>query len=128
MTKVEKNWLEWSVFGLGLVLVIGTLGFLVGDSVSNQLSPPALQVTTGSAQPGEAGFRLPVTVTNTGGMTAENVLIEVVVLVNGRAAERTELRLGFVPRQAAREGWVVLQTDPRPPSRIAARAVAYEVP
>ncbi|HJR62986.1 MAG TPA: hypothetical protein VJ803_04745 [Gemmatimonadaceae bacterium] len=128
MRRIEKNWLEWSVFGIGLLVVIGTLGFLVADSVANEASPPALLVSTGAARPTEAGFLLPVTVRNAGGITAENVLIEVVVRVDGRPAERAELRMGFVPRRAMREGWVVLATDPRSPARIAARAVAYEVP
>jgi uncharacterized protein (TIGR02588 family) len=128
MRRIEKNWLEWSVFGIGLLLVIATLGFLIADAVANKASPPALVVSTGTARPTETGFLLPVAVRNMGGKTAENVLIEVVVSVDGTPAERAELRMAFVPRHATREGWVVLATNPRSRARITARAVAYEVP
>jgi hypothetical protein len=29
MTELKKNWLEWTVFAIGLALVLATLGFLV---------------------------------------------------------------------------------------------------
>ena len=42
MSRVEKNRLEWIVFGLGLVLVLGTVGFLAWDALNGTDSPPDL--------------------------------------------------------------------------------------
>ena len=47
MIKPAKNWLEWSVFVAGLVLVLGTLGFLVRESLVAAGGPPEVVARLG---------------------------------------------------------------------------------
>jgi uncharacterized protein (TIGR02588 family) len=124
--RVEKNWLEWGVFGVGLLLVAGVLGYLVYDGATSAGGPPAVEVTLGEARPAGQNFIVPVTVTNRGGETAEGVTVEVTLEV-GAEAERGEFTLAFLPRGATREGWVAFRRDPRA-GRLTPRVLGYEKP
>ena len=127
-SKVEKNWLEWIVFGVGLLLVVSTLGYLVYDGATAADTPPDIGVSLGEPRPGGAGFLVPVTVVNRGGQTAEGVSVEVVLEGAGAAEpERGEFTLAFLPRGGKREGWVSFRSDPRA-GRLTARARGYEKP
>ncbi len=126
--KVEKNWLEWTVFGVGLVLVVSTLAYLVYDGATAADTPPDVEARLGEPRPGGAGFLVPVTVSNRGGRTAEGVTVEVVLEAPGAAQpERGEFTLAFLPRGGTREGWVAFRTDPRA-GRLNARAIGYQEP
>ncbi|HEX8499486.1 MAG TPA: hypothetical protein VF659_02760 [Pyrinomonadaceae bacterium] len=126
--KVEKNWLEWVVFGVGLLLVASTLAYLVYDGATTADTPPEVEVRLGEPRPGGAGFLVPVTVVNRGGRTAGGVTVEVVLEADGSPEpERGEFTLAFLPRGGTREGWVSFSRDPRA-GRLTARATGYEKP
>lgn len=125
--KVEKNWLEWVVFGAGLALVASTLAYLVHDGVTAPDTPPDVRVELGAPVAGGAGFVVPVTVTNRGGRTAEGVSVEVVLEGAVGEPERGEFTVAFLPRGGSREGYVAFRSDPRA-GRLTARALGYEQP
>ncbi|HYO63616.1 MAG TPA: hypothetical protein VER08_08170 [Pyrinomonadaceae bacterium] len=111
--KVEKNWLEWAVFGVGLALVLGTLGLLIYDGAAHSGVPPDIRIELGAAERSGEGFVVPVTVTNRGDVTAEGVRVEVVLEAAGAEPERSNFDIAFLPRRARREGWVGFRADPR---------------
>ncbi len=124
--KIEKNWLEWCVFGVGLVLVLGTLGFLVYDGARTGDAPARIEIELGEPTAhGGQGFQVPVTVSNRGDLTAGDVHIE--VTLEGSEAERGEFVVAFLPRRSTREGVVTFHTDPRA-GRLRARVLGYEKP
>lgn len=125
--KLEKNWLEWAVFAVGLVLVVSTLAYLVYDGVTLGDAPPLLEVKTGTPEQRGYSYMVPVVITNHGDQTAEGVEIEVVAEHEGKE-ERAEFAVAFIPRKATREGWATFQTDPRTARQIKARVLGYEKP
>lgn len=131
MKKLEKNWLEWAVFGVSLALVAGVLGFLVYDALRLEKAPPDLEVRLGAAVEHGQEFVVPVAVTNRGDQTAEGVQIEVTLEGGagggGGEPERGGFTIAFVPRRATREGWVAFRTDPRG-ARLTPRVLGYEKP
>ncbi|CAN5712908.1 TIGR02588 family protein [soil metagenome] len=127
MKKMQKNWLEWVVFALGLILVSSTLGYLIYAGASMGHEPPSIEVRLGTPEPGQFNFTVPVTIVNHGDETAEGVRIEVVVESRGEAKERAELDVAFLPRHATREGWVTFDQDPRA-SQLKARVLGYQKP
>lgn len=127
---VEKNWVEWLVFGVGLVLVASALAYLIYDGATAGDKPADVEVMVrpGEARAGAHGFRVPVTVINHGDRTAEGVVVEVTLEGGGAAEpERGEFTLAFLPRRGRREGWVTFRADPRA-GRLTARALGYEEP
>lgn len=131
MSRLEKNALEWAVFAVSLVIVLGTLGFLAWDLVQGGDAPPDVSVELGSPRETSGGWAVPVTVANRGDQTAEAVRVEVTLAIGNGAGsgepERGEIEVAFLPRGSRREGWV---TFTRPPAagRLSARVLGYEQP
>ena len=128
MKKTEKNWLEWIVFAVSVVLVAGTLAFLAYDGINIGDTPPSIEIRVGAPTQGQHNFIVPVSLINHGDQTAEGVQIEVALETEGKEMERSEFAVAFLPRRATREGWVAFQTDPRTAQKINARVLGYEKP
>lgn len=128
MNKQKKNWLEWSVFAAGLVLVAGTLGYLTYRAATRRDTPPVIEVRLGTPEKRLHDFIVPVTVVNHGSQTAEAVKVEVTLQVPDAPPERGEFEVQFLPDQATRKGWAVFKSDPRTAERMEARVVGYKAP
>ncbi|HVF10951.1 MAG TPA: TIGR02588 family protein [Abditibacteriaceae bacterium] len=126
---MQKNWLEWTTFTVALVLVTGTIGYLIFDAVTTRPTPPRLAIHLGKPQRmttgGSEQFLVPVTVTNRGGQTAQGVQIEVTLARAGHAPEEAGFEIPFMPRQATRHGGVTFRSDPRQ-GRLQTRILGYE--
>jgi uncharacterized protein (TIGR02588 family) len=124
---LQKNWLEWSVFAVGLVLVFGVIAYLVYDSVISSGRPPEIAVEVGEIRRTVGGWAVRVDAENSGGVTAEDLRVAVVLEANGREQERVELDLPFVPRHSRRGGWVEFRHDPSV-GRLSGYAIGYATP
>jgi uncharacterized protein (TIGR02588 family) len=127
MAKPEKNALEWTVFAVGLVLVLATLGYLVRESVASGDEPPDVAVRLGSARPSQHGWLLPVEVTNVGSSTAEDVRVPIALDLPDGTREEAELDIAFLPPESKRRGWVNFRSDPGE-GTLSLGAIAFEVP
>ncbi|HVS00074.1 MAG TPA: hypothetical protein VMW27_25835 [Thermoanaerobaculia bacterium] len=127
MSGLRKNWLEWVVFSVSLVLVAGTIGFLAYDAVRGGLTPPDVVVEPGRPERRGALWAVPVRVRNAGDETAEGVRVEVTLETPGEEPEVADFEVAFVPRRSSREGWVLFARDPAG-GRLTGRAVGYEKP
>lgn len=130
MSRVEKNRLEWAVFGIGLVLVLGTIGVLLWDTARSGDDPPDLTVELGPPQRrhrSNQGWAVPVTVRNRGGETAVGVRIKVVLELPGGSREEAELDVAFVPRGSQRQGWIHFLHPPAS-GRLVGWVAGYEQP
>jgi uncharacterized protein (TIGR02588 family) len=125
--KLQKNWIEWTVFAIGLIVVAVTVGYLIVSAIRHDDTPPDIMVTTGQATKVAAGYRVPVTVRNDGHSTAEEVAIEVVLLSGQQEVASAELTFAFVPRKSERHGWVIFDRDPRC-CKVQAQPTAFEEP
>ena len=127
MSKPEKNLLEWTVFAIGLVLVLATLGYLVRESIADEGKPPDVVVRLGEPRPSESGYLVPVEVANDGPTTAEDVLVPIFLEMPDGRREEAELSIAFLPRDSKRHGWVSFRGDPRG-GTLSLGAIAFEVP
>lgn len=125
--KVQKNWLEWSVFAVSLAITLAVLAVLVVSEIRSREEPADIRVYVGAPVRGASGHRLPVVVRNEGDQTAEQVHVEVVLRRGESEEERGSLTIAFVPRRSERRGWVSFRSDPRC-CAVDARAVGYEEP
>lgn len=127
MSRLNKNGLEWAVFAVSLVLVLGTVGFLVYDMVRGGNAPPSLSVELGQPKRQGGEWAVPVTVENRGGETAEGAQIEVTLSVPGEPPERARFEIAFVPSGSRREGFVTFAGDPAR-GRLSGRVAGFETP
>ena len=124
--KINKNWLEWTVFGVSAVLIALVIGFLIFESATIGDALPDIQVQTGKPEARTDHFAVPLEVKNKGDQTAEGVHIEVVLRAGGKE-ERADLEIAFLPRRGTREAWVTFKSDPRQ-GTLEARVLGYEKP
>jgi uncharacterized protein (TIGR02588 family) len=127
VSRPTKNRLEWTVFAIGLVLVLATLGFLVRESIVDAGGPPEVVARLGEARPSASGYLIPVEVANIGQSTAEDVLVPIFLELPGGKREEAELNIAFLPRDSKRDGWVSFRGDPRR-GKLSLGAIAFEVP
>jgi uncharacterized protein (TIGR02588 family) len=127
VNKPAKNWLEWGVFAVSLVLVLGTLGFLVRDSLAGTGGPPEVVARLGAPTSTAGGYQVPVQVVNRGQGTAEDVTVTVVLESAGGEREEAQLAIAFLPRGSLRNGFVTFRSDPSQ-GDLRLGAVAFEVP
>lgn len=141
MIAPRKNWLEWTVFAAGLLLLIATTGYL-GYQALVHGQPAALRVTLGTPWTPDddhpARVVVPVTVHNDGGQTAAEVKIEVSVVRGGddrstrstsstEPLERRELTFTFVPHMSSRSGALTFEHRPAP-EELHAQVLSYLEP
>ncbi|HEV8185876.1 MAG: hypothetical protein H0X11_12660 [Betaproteobacteria bacterium] len=126
MKKIEKNWLEWLVFGVSAALISTVIGFLAYESVTMGEALPDIQLQTGIPEARTGYYAVPLQVTNKGDQTAEGVHIEVVLRIDGRE-ERSDIEIAFLPRRGAREAWVTFKSDAHN-GALEARVLGYEKP
>jgi uncharacterized protein (TIGR02588 family) len=127
VNRPEKNVLEWTVFAIGLVLVLATLGYLVREAAVGREGPPEIVVELGPPTAASTGYLVPVRLRNVGATTAEDVVVPIVLELPDGTREESELNLAFLPRESKREGWVSFREHPGR-GKLRVGAVAFEVP
>lgn len=127
MRVPQKNALEWAVFVLSLVLVMGTLGYLIFSAVTYEKTSPTLSVSLAKPQSSASQFRVPVIISNDGDQTAKGVQIEVTLNENAPNEEKANFTVDYVPRHSKRTGAVVFKSDPRI-GKLQARVLGYVDP
>lgn len=96
-----KNPLEWTVFGISVLLIIVIVAVLAREAWATGDEPSRLEIELGVPEVVGDRISVPVKVTNQGDRVASNVEIEV------EAGEtKSGFTLDFVPRQATQEGRV----------------------
>jgi uncharacterized protein (TIGR02588 family) len=128
MSKIEKNWLEWCVFAISLLLVGSVLGYLTYHTLFTTSTPPVLSVELAPAEQQHGYFVVPVTVYNRGNQTAEAVRIQVLLIKPDGTDERAEFEVPFLPPRSTRQGIVTFETDPHTAQRMVGRAIGYQMP
>jgi uncharacterized protein (TIGR02588 family) len=128
MKRLEKNWLEWSVFAFSFTLVAGVLIYLTYDALTRDNRPPDIIVQFGEIKAQEDHYLLPVLVANHGDLTAKNIQIEILLNNDGQTLERATFEIDFLPRRATHEGWVTFRSDPQSAKEIQAHILGYQKP
>jgi uncharacterized protein (TIGR02588 family) len=127
MKLPQKNWLEWSVFAVSLLLVAGAIAYLAYDAAMLGDQPPIIEVRLGAPEQRANAYAIPVSVTNQGDQTAEGVVVEV-VLERGAEQEQAQFEIAFVPRGSTRNGWVTFQSDPHSADQVTGHVLGFELP
>jgi uncharacterized protein (TIGR02588 family) len=124
----DKNALEWTVFGVSLLLVLSILVYLAYQVYHEKPSTPDLVVEYYPDPSDNAPHRYRVVVHNKGGETAEDVTIALSLENGNEELEAAALNIPFAPKESKREGWVNFRKDPLLADTLVARVVSYKKP
>lgn len=117
----------WGIGLLGLVLVLGSIGFALYEAVAGDSSPPDVTVQVQEILPAQNGFLVEFRVVNEGGTTAAGLTIEAALWNGTEIVEASDTTVEYVPSHSEREGGVFFTQDPRQ-YELQLRAKGYETP
>jgi uncharacterized protein (TIGR02588 family) len=100
-----KNALEWSVFGISCVLILGVFIYLVADAQRSRVSDPNLETRITSVEKRPDKTLAEILVTNRGGSTAADLTVRLVADFPAGPQE-AEIGFDFVPRNGTRRARV----------------------
>lgn len=124
--KEKKNWLEWTITIFSGILVVFTFSFLVYQMIYDEKTPPDIRVVLGAVSQKDGAYAIPITVTNTGTETAENVMIEI-ILQGAPTEEKSQMTFAYLPRKSSAEGWAVFSRKPMSKD-LKTRVLGYSIP
>ncbi|PRY03388.1 uncharacterized protein (TIGR02588 family) [Pontibacter ummariensis] len=126
--KDKKNAFEWTVFWLSLLLVLTVLGYLGYKVYTYVPTTPNLRVEHRPAPIENTAYRYQVDLYNVSSETAEEAMIQVVLMKDGKEWEKAALTFPFAPQHSKREGWVIFQNNPAKADSVVSNVVSYKQP
>ena len=136
MTSKNKNdqeklndaplWM-WGIGLLGLLLVLGSIGFMLYEAIAGDSSPPDVIVEIESILPARNGFLVEFRVINEGGSAAAGLTVEGELRNGVEIVETSNTTIEYVPSRSEREGGLFFTLDPRGYD-LQLRAKGYENP
>lgn len=123
----ESSLLEWITAAIGLIIVLGALGFLIYRGAMKGDAPPNLKVEVESVTKTGENYLVKFRVANTGEMTAAAVTIEGELKNGEKTEEASDTSLTYVPMQSTRRGGLIFTKNPNE-FKLEIRAKGYEQP
>lgn len=103
---------EWAVAGLGALLLVATLGYLVYDAVASADSAPDPAVQVLRIQRQEGRFLVRVKVVNRGREPAAMLRVTGELRRGETVVEQSDTEFDFLPGRSAREAGLFFEHDP----------------
>lgn len=119
--------LEWVAAAIGLILVGGSLGFLIYDAVTKKDTPPILTVKPESVTPNKDGYLLKFSLYNDGTENAADVTVEGKISDGEKDLETSSVTIDYSPAHSKREGGLLFKENPQQ-SGFQIRATGYNKP
>jgi uncharacterized protein (TIGR02588 family) len=109
----QTPFLEWVFAVIGLILVIGVIGFLIYEIATDQGKPANLNVKIEEIIPNNKGFLVRFTLENTGDETAADVTVEGELKKGAESLEKSDVTVDYVPSHSEKKGGMFFTEDPR---------------
>lgn len=124
--KQPSVW-EWVAAFIGLVLVVGTIGFMLYKAIWVKDSSPDVEVQIESVEQVSNGYLVKFRALNRGGTTAAGLIIEAELKRGAEKLETNQTTIDFLPSNSVRNGGFFFTNDPRQ-FDLQLRAVGYQHP
>jgi len=124
---VRQNWLEWVVLGISVAAVIGLIGVLVLEGITDEGRPPVpvIELQSGAAYGVPDAWLVPATATNEGDEAAVAVALRATATVGG-TEEESEVTIDFLP--AGSEVEFSFGFSGRPEGAVTVSIVGFRLP
>ncbi|HSK74294.1 MAG TPA: TIGR02588 family protein [Pyrinomonadaceae bacterium] len=124
--KQPSVW-EWIVAFIGLILVVGAIGFMLYKAVWVKDSSPDVEVQIESVEQVNNGYLVKFRALNRGGTTAAGLIIEAELKRGAEKIETNQTTIDFLPSNSVRNGGFFFTNDPQQ-NDLQIRAVGYQQP
>lgn len=123
----QTPFLEWVFALIGLILVVGILGFLIYEISTDEGKPPSLNVKIEEIIPHDKVFLVKFSLENTGDETAADVTVEGEIKKGTESLEKGDVTVDYVPSHSEKKGGMFFTEDPRT-GEFKIRAKGYNQP
>ncbi|HVF24920.1 MAG TPA: hypothetical protein VNA23_03475 [Anaerolineales bacterium] len=117
----------WGIALLGLVLVLGSIVFMLYEAITGDTSPPDVVVRVESIEAATSGFLVSFRAVNEGGSTAAGITIEGTLRDGTEGIETSNTTIEYLPSHSERKGGLFFTLDPRQ-YELELRATGFEEP
>ena len=117
----------WGIGLLGLLLVLGSIGFALYEAAIGDSSLPNVTVEVEEIVRLENGFLVEFRVVNQGGTTAAGLTVEGELRNGTEIVETSDTTIEYVPSRSERSGGLFFTRDPGQ-YELELRAKGYEMP
>ena len=106
---------EWVSLGISVLIIAGVVGLVLYQGLTERSEPAVIEVTPQLDQVRQSGnaYYLPFEITNTGGVTVEEVVVEVELIPARGERERVETTVRFLAGGATHRATAVFRADPK---------------
>ena len=122
--KVQLNGVQLVVFSLGVLFILGIIGYLSYKAVKMDDKPPQPEVTA-DYMPQLPDYTYRVKVSNKGEETAVNINLKLTLYQDGKAKESGTFSIAYLPIQSEQVGWVVFDTARKPTDSLVVTTITY---
>lgn len=105
--------LEWILGGLGVLLFVGAIGFLLLEGSKGQDRPADVEIRIDEIIPTSDAYIVRYRAHNTGTQTLVDVRVTASLYDGTNQIEHAEAAIDFLPGQSWRRGGFFLREDPR---------------
>lgn len=104
---------EWIVAAISTVIVLGAIGFMLYEALSEPASPPKITIQVDSIVTTSSGYIVEFTAENRGQTTAQGLQIEGQLKSDTGTVQTSSVTIDYVPQEARRAGGLFFSEDPR---------------
>lgn len=104
---------EWVVAGIGLLLLLATLGYLTWHALSSSATQPQPVIEVLGVEQQQQHFLVRIRVHNQGRTTAQALRIVGELKRQDQVVETSDLEFAYLPAESSREAGLLFRHDPR---------------
>jgi uncharacterized protein (TIGR02588 family) len=108
--QLEKNWLEWSVLGISLLLVVGIVGYLLFLEFTPANKAFRYEISFEKPEEINGRYLVPLRIDNNSNKSVQDVSVE--ISSGGNKSETADLQLDYLPRHSYRDATVIFDKKP----------------
>jgi uncharacterized protein (TIGR02588 family) len=124
---MRQNVVEWVALATSVLAVVGVVGFLVVDGISDEGRPPTpiIELRRDDAYATDHGWIVPATVTNDGDTAAEALVLRGSATVDGEP-EESELTVDYLPAGTSVD--VSIGFSAEPDGEVVVQVIGFRLP
>lgn len=104
--------LEWIVAVIGLILVVGTIGFMMYKAFTSKDTPPNFTTKIERIETVNSGYVVIFNLINNGEQTASGVNVEGELKNGGESLEKSGVTFDYAPSASETEGGLFFKNNP----------------
>lgn len=107
----QAHWLEWLTGAVSAILILGMIGWVAGEAILQEETPPSFRSRVLTTTAVEGGHRVKFEILNQGTSTAAAVVVRAELMEAGRPVETAEVTFDYVPAKSRAMGGVMFSQD-----------------